>query len=179
MAAAGSHITKRLHREVVAMRNQCQAELGVKIIVPFDAPSGLLAPWTAFLRGPPGTPYEGCVYAVKIEIGSQYPHSPPTLMFLNRCWHPNIGVNGHVCVDILRSQWSASLTVLKLLQSVQSMLDDPDPTSPLNGAAADMFRRGDRSAYRNAILACEKECYTLTEEQRTFRAGSGVLVESA
>jgi ubiquitin-protein ligase len=176
-AAPSSHLLKRLHREILAMRKEDRADTGVKVRVP----ASLTEPWTAYIRGPVGPHYEGSAYAVQVTVGRGYPHAPPTVMFLNRCWHPNIGVNGHVCVDILKSQWAASLTILKLLQSVQSLLDDPDPTSPLNGAAADMVRNakstGDASLYRRTIQAACTERYVLSEQDCRFEAGKPVLVE--
>jgi len=178
-AALSTHMAKRLTREIAAMAKEQQAELGLKVRVPAD----ISQPWRAYMRGPPDTPFEGCVYAIEVAIPADYPHQPPTVMFLNRCWHPNIGVNGHVCVDILKSQWSASLTVLKLLQSVQSLLDDPDPTSPLNGSAAEAVRLCQRApagsaasqAYRAAIVACVDERYVLNDAERTFAEGKSVL----
>jgi ubiquitin-protein ligase len=174
-AGLSSHMAKRLTRELAAMGKEQQADVGIKVQVP----AVLSAPWRAYMRGPPDTPFEGCVYAVRLTIGPDYPHGPPTVMFENRCWHPNIGVNGHVCVDILKSHWSASLTLLKLLQSVQSLLDDPDPSSPLNGHAADMVRNakatGDWTAYRQAIVASQELPYPLTEDERAFAEGRSVV----
>jgi ubiquitin-protein ligase len=169
-----AHLTKRLHREIAALSKESRAELGIKIRVPAR---DLGQPWRAYMRGPEGTPFEGCVYAIEVTIPGDYPHAPPTVMFINRCWHPNIGVNGHVCVDILKSQWSPTLTVLKLLQSVQSLLDDPDPTSPLNGAAAAMVVARDRAGWRRAILDCVHERYTLTDPEQAFEEGKPVLDE--
>jgi ubiquitin-protein ligase len=172
--ARSAHLSKRLTREIAALAKEGRAELGIKICVPED---DLGRPWRAYMRGPAGTAYEGCVYAISVTIPGDYPHAPPTVMFLNRCWHPNIGVNGHVCVDILKSQWSPTLTVLKLLQSVQSLLDDPDPTSPLNGAAAAMVVGRDRAALRAAVLGCVHERYELTDAEKAFEDGKPVLVE--
>lgn len=147
------------------------------------SPAGLLLtrPWRAYMKGPKDTPFENCVFAIDITIPTDYPHKAPTMMFVNQCWHPNIGVNGHVCVDILQREWSPTLSVLKILQSVQSMLDDPDPTSPLNGEAASMFTASKQSQdnyrrYKNKIeqAACLK--YTLTEREQTFDPSARLLI---
>jgi len=141
----------------------------------------LSIPWRAYVKGPEGTPYEGCVYAVNITIPSDYPHKPPDIMFTNQCWHPNIGVNGHVCVDILQREWSPTLSVIKILQSVQSMLDDPDPTSPLNASAGDMFNRSRRDRakleeYTHKIRASVGVGYKLSESEKEFDASKSVLM---
>jgi ubiquitin-protein ligase len=189
MAAAGggsfsSRLIKRLVKEISALSEESQA-VGIKIHVPNmeDGSSLVHTPWKAIMKGPPDTPYEGCVYEINVTIPAEYPHQPPTMMFVNQCWHPNIGVNGHVCIDILKREWSPTLSVLKILLSVQSMLDDPDPTSPLNGSAAEAVRLCQRApagsaasqAYRAAIVACVDERYVLNDAERTFAEGKSVL----
>ena len=155
-------------------------DTGIKLRPPRD---GVLSggAWRAYLSGPKATPYEGCVYAVDIRLPTNYPYDPPTMMFVNRCWHPNIGVNGHVCVDILQREWAPSLTILKILMSVQSLLDDPDPRSPLNGPAADMYRAAkanrDWDRYRQMIQAKSTELYRLTEEERRFDPEQSVILD--
>jgi ubiquitin-protein ligase len=161
------------------MAEERQADLGLRVCVPADDAAILTTPWLAYLRGPEGTPYEGCVYAVQVTISASYPHSAPELMFLNRCWHPNIGVNGHVCLDVLGRMWAPSLTVVKILQSVQSLLDDPDPSSPLNASAAAMYKEARASGiwapYRDAIARSQHAGRALTEEERAFPEGDSAL----
>jgi ubiquitin-protein ligase len=170
---------KRVFREVAAMAAERQGDLGLRVCVPADDAAVLTDPWLAFLRGPEGTPYEGCVYAVQVKLTPAYPHAPPELMFLNRCWHPNIGVNGHVCLDVLGRMWAPSLTVVKILQSVQSLLDDPDPSSPLNGAAAVMFKEARASGiwapYRDTIARSHLAGRPIGIEERHFPDGESVL----
>lgn len=41
-------------------------------------------------KGPSGTPYEGGIYEVTIDIPNEYPFKPPVMKFLTKIWHPNI-----------------------------------------------------------------------------------------
>lgn len=41
-------------------------------------------------EGPPGTPYEGGIYEVNIDIPTEYPFKPPVMKFATKVWHPNI-----------------------------------------------------------------------------------------
>jgi Ubiquitin-conjugating enzyme len=46
--------------------------------------------WTAVLRGPRGTPYEGGKWRIDIQVPNDYPIKPPTMRFLTSICHPNV-----------------------------------------------------------------------------------------
>jgi ubiquitin-conjugating enzyme (huntingtin interacting protein 2) len=51
------------------------------------------------IKGPDGTPYEGGVFTVNIEIPKQYPFEPPKMKFDTKIWHPNISSQtGAICL---------------------------------------------------------------------------------
>ena len=140
-----ARIFRRLAAEIRQAGEERQGDTGVKLLPPADESLWLTTPWTAYLQGPPDTPYAGCVYRISVTLPDTYPHKPPTLMFENRCWHPNIGVRGHVCVDILQREWSPAFSIVKILVAVRSLLNDPDTSSPLNAEAARMVAAARRS----------------------------------
>jgi ubiquitin-conjugating enzyme E2 C len=41
-------------------------------------------------------------------------------------------MSGNICLDILKEEWSAVYNVQTILLSIQSMLAEPNPKSPLN-----------------------------------------------
>lgn len=88
--------------------------------------------WKAKIAGPEGSPYEGGVFHLKINFPNNYPFKPPNITFITKIYHCNIGVHGDICLDILKEQWSPALTVSKVLLSISSLLDDPNPEDPLN-----------------------------------------------
>lgn len=57
--------------------------------------------WFAILKGPPGSPYEAGTFKLKLVIPDEYPFKPPRVEFLTQIFHPNIGGNGEICLDIL------------------------------------------------------------------------------
>ena len=42
------------------------------------------------IRGPEGTPYQGGIFQVDIELSIHYPFAPPKMKFLTKVYHPNI-----------------------------------------------------------------------------------------
>jgi ubiquitin-protein ligase len=87
--------------------------------------------------GPVGTPYAGLKYELEIKIGIDYPMKAPVVKFVNRkIYHPNVNTSGDICLDILKTEWAPTLSLAKMMLSICSLLNEPNPSSPLNSAAA-------------------------------------------
>ena len=87
--------------------------------------------WQGTIMGPSDTPYAGGVFFLKIQFPTDYPFKPPKVTFTTQIYHPNINGSGQICLDILKSQWSPALTIQKVLLSLCSLLNDPNPDDPL------------------------------------------------
>jgi len=87
--------------------------------------------WDAILIGPHDTPYENGIFKLKINIPNDYPFKAPQVRFMTKIYHPNINSSGQICLDILKTQWSPSLTISKLLLSLLALMDQPNPDDPL------------------------------------------------
>eukprot|EP01147_Barroeca_monosierra_P011070 gene11070-3137_t len=95
--------------------------------------------WVSTIMGPEKTPYEGGVFFLDIVFPQDYPFRPPKVTFKTRIYHCNISSSGAICLDILKDQWSAALTISKVLLSICSLLNDCNPEDPLVPSIANEF----------------------------------------
>ena len=112
--------------------------------------------WTATILGPPETPYEGGVFTVLINFPPDYPFRPPKIRFSTPVFHPNINKKGDICLSTLRDKWSAALTISKVLLSICSLLNEPNPDDPLVPEAATLYKF-DRNKYNETARLWTKE----------------------
>tara|TARA_B100001094_G_scaffold304485_1_gene333486 strand:- start:517 stop:993 length:477 start_codon:yes stop_codon:yes gene_type:complete len=97
--------------------------------------------WVATIIGPENTPYHNGVFKLDIFFPSEYPFKAPKINFKTKIYHPNISsVSGSICIDILKDKWSPALTISKVLLSISSMLNDPNPDDPLEIDIANQFK---------------------------------------
>lgn len=125
---------KRLQKEVTEMQKDTPANCSA------GPNNNDLFNWEATIIGPTETPYEGGIFKLKILFPADYPFKPPKITFETRIYHPNINANGGICLDILKDQWSPALNITKVLLSICSLLDEPNPNDPLMPEIAQLFK---------------------------------------
>ncbi|GAA48666.1 hypothetical protein CRM22_005899 [Opisthorchis felineus] len=126
------------------------------------------------INGPPDTPYNGAKFQLEIIIPSNYPFVPPKVKFLTRIWHPNISsATGVICLDVLKDQWAAAMSLRTVLLSIQALLASPEPDDPQDAVVANQYKSCpaafDRTAqYWAAIYAGgpfkDSECNSLVDQ---------------
>ncbi|SBT80786.1 ubiquitin-conjugating enzyme, putative [Plasmodium malariae] len=146
--------------------------------------------WRAVIFGPADTPWEGgnfikrstyyveemhqmflflCLthagtFQLELLFGNEYPNKPPKVKFLTKMFHPNIYMDGNICIDILQKHWSPIYDISAILTSIQSLLSDPNPNSPANQEAALLFVEN-RIEYNRRIKNCVKESFNFIEHK--------------
>merc|ERR1711970_1088004 len=126
---------QREFREVV--KSEEVAKSGVELTLVKED----LTELSGTIRGPPDTPYEGGTYQVEIKIPDTYPFNPPKVRFITKIWHPNISsVTGAICLDILKDQWAAAMTLRTVLLSLQALLAAAEPDDPQDAVVAKQYK---------------------------------------
>ncbi|EGG15130.1 ubiquitin-conjugating enzyme E2 [Cavenderia fasciculata] len=120
--------------------------------------------WKAYVEGPKETDYDGGIFQILMKFPQDYPMSPPTLTFTSEFWHPNVYLDGRVCISILHppvledetsgelpeERWLPTQTVTTILLSVISLLSAPNTSSPAN-VDASVEWRNEKDAYKKRI----------------------------
>jgi len=85
----------------------------------------------ALIIGPKDTIYDNAYLFFTIEFPKNYPFSPPILTYKSQNKvriHPNIYVNGKVCLSILGTwsgpSWTHTMDITTVLLTIQSLLDN-------------------------------------------------------
>lgn len=123
---------------------------------------------TALICGPKDTPYEACLLVFRFLFPSDYPFSPPKVAFITSDhktrFHPNLYVEGKVCLSILNTyngpSWSGTQSLTSVLLSILALLDDnPLSHEPAyeRGTLANLQHRSYADAVEYSIvkLMCE------------------------
>ena len=95
--------------------------------------------WRATIVGPPGTPYDGGVYNLKMKFPEAYPFSPPVVSFLTKIFHCNVADNGVICADVLGDDWVSCINVASILLNIRSLMPGPNPYNALSPDVARVF----------------------------------------
>ena len=128
--------------------------------------------WDACIIGPEDTPWEGGTFFLRIEISEQYPETAPSIRFVNHLFHPNIYVDGHICLDILQNRWTPQYNIVTVLLSIQSLLNDPNPLSPANQAASSMYSNH-REMYYMKVRECVERSWFCEKASRELLQDAG------
>eukprot|EP00759_Apiculatamorpha_spiralis_P012455 PhF_6_TR19492/c0_g1_i1/m.28472/K10573/UBE2A, UBC2, RAD6A; ubiquitin-conjugating enzyme E2 A len=113
--------------------------------------------WEGRMVGPYNTPFEGAVFDLTINFNQEYPNRPPGVCFTSTIpFHPNVYPDGRICLDMLQKMWTPNYHVADILVALQSLLGDPNTSSPANVEAAQLYD-GNRVEYEKRVRECVRQ----------------------
>jgi len=93
--------------------------------------------------------YERATFNFSITIPITYPYDPPKVHCDTLVYHPNIDLEGHVCLNILRQDWMPVLSLGSVIFGLMTLFLEPNPGDPLNKEAADLMIENKKAFIQN------------------------------
>ncbi|CAN8019197.1 unnamed protein product, partial [Ixodes persulcatus] len=97
--------------------------------------------------------YRGGRFVFSFRVSANYPHEPPKVKCETMVYHPNIDLDGNVCLNILREDWKPVLTINSIVYGLQYLFLEPNPEDPLNKDAAEVLQNNRRLFEQNVKKA--------------------------
>jgi len=94
--------------------------------------------------------YKGGAFKFTFVINPNYPHEPPKVKCVQKIYHPNVDLEGNVCLNILREDWKPVLNLNSITVGLQFLFLEPNADDPLNKEAAEELRK-DRTKFARDV----------------------------
>ena len=108
--------------------------------------------WSSLWRG--GVQWSRPAPSRRVRWSAQedYPSKPPKCKFVPPLFHPNVYPSGTICLSILNEEegWRPAITIKQMLLGIQDLLDTPNPNSPAQSEAYQMFVQ-DKASYAKRV----------------------------
>lgn len=96
--------------------------------------------------------WKGGIFEFKFSFPEKYPFQGPKVQCVDKIYHPNIDLEGGVCVNVLRP-WKPTYSTQIVLFGLLFLFTHPNPNDPLNNEAAKEMREQPANFARNAVNA--------------------------
>ncbi|KAF2706240.1 hypothetical protein K504DRAFT_76044 [Pleomassaria siparia CBS 279.74] len=93
--------------------------------------------------------YKGGRFEFDFKINQNFPHDPPKVKCTQKIYHPNIDLEGNVCLNILREDWKPVLNLNAAVVGLQFLFLEPNASDPLNKEAAEDLKANREGFKRN------------------------------
>jgi len=100
--------------------------------------------------------WKGGSFIFLFDIPPEYNFKPPKVSCITRIYHPNIDTEGHVCLNVLREDWSAAFDITACVNSLMFLFQAPNPEDPLNREAAQLMLTDER-AFAQMVTRCIRQ----------------------
>ncbi|PYH91033.1 hypothetical protein BO71DRAFT_401724 [Aspergillus ellipticus CBS 707.79] len=145
--AAGKKKKKVTAAQLRVQRDLQELTLGSTMKMTFPNPDDILT-FTLTIEPDEGM-YKGGAFHFSFVVNQNFPHDPPKVKCTQKIYHPNIDLEGNVCLNILREDWKPVLNLNAVIVGMQFLFLEPNASDPLNKEAADDLRLNREAFKRN------------------------------
>jgi len=94
--------------------------------------------------------WKGATYRFTFELPESYPYKPPSVKCADKIYHPNIDLQGNVCLNLLKDDWRPILAIQQIIYGLNFLFLEPNASDPLNLEAAEVLRKNP-NAFRQKV----------------------------
>ncbi|KAI1500808.1 NEDD8-conjugating enzyme UBC12 [Biscogniauxia marginata] len=145
--AAGGKKKKVTAAQLRVQKDLSELSLGTTMKTVFPDPDDILN-FVLEIKPDEGV-YHGGKFTFTFNMNQNYPHEPPKVRCQQKIYHPNIDLEGKVCLNILREDWKPVLNLNAVIVGLQFLFLEPNASDPLNQEAADDLRNSRENFRRN------------------------------
>ncbi|KAI1434274.1 ubiquitin-conjugating enzyme [Xylaria sp. CBS 124048] len=149
--AAGGKKKKVTAAQLRVQKDLSELSLGTTMKTEFPNPDDILN-FILEIQPDEGV-YTGGKFTFTFNMSQSYPHEPPKVRCQQKIYHPNIDLEGKVCLNILREDWKPVLNLNAVIVGLQFLFLEPNASDPLNQEAADDLRASRDNFRRNVRVS--------------------------
>ncbi|KAH8881632.1 ubiquitin-conjugating enzyme [Thozetella sp. PMI_491] len=149
--AAGGKKKKITAAQLRVQKDLSELSLGSTMKTDFPDPDNILS-FILYVEPDEGM-YRGGQFSFTFNIPPSFPHEPPKVLCQQKIYHPNIDLEGKVCLNILREDWKPVLNLNAVIVGLQFLFLEPNASDPLNKEAAEDLRSNREGFKRNVRAA--------------------------
>ncbi|XP_057838816.1 NEDD8-conjugating enzyme Ubc12 [Cryptomeria japonica] len=97
--------------------------------------------------------YQAGTFVFTFQVPPSYPHEPAKVKCKTKVYHPNIDLEGNVCLNILREDWKPVLNINTIIYGLYHLFTQPNHEDPLNHEAAAVLRESPKTFEANVRRA--------------------------
>lgn len=150
-AATGPKKKKVTAAQLRVQKDLSELSLGSTMNTYFPNPDDILN-FTLTIEPDEGM-YKGGRFNFSFAINQNFPHDPPKVKCTQKIYHPNIDLEGNVCLNILREDWKPVLNLNAVIVGLQFLFLEPNASDPLNKEAAEDLKSNREGFKRNVRSA--------------------------
>mmetsp|Transcript_38748 Transcript_38748/g.74255 ORF Transcript_38748/g.74255 Transcript_38748/m.74255 type:complete len:182 (+) Transcript_38748:96-641(+) len=147
-AASNGKVVKQSAGELRLQKDLSELNLSKSTTIEFPNGKDKLLHFLVTLKPDEGY-HRGARIKFSFDVSPVYPHEAPKVKCRTKVYHPNIDLEGNVCLNILREDWKPVLSINSIIYGLQFLFLDPNPDDPLNKEAAQVLRTDPRQFEQN------------------------------